>query len=226
MRPRIDRRRIKPPPRLRSLAAPSWPPSRRATRLWRLPYPALPQQPTTYFALRPASRRSSLEATGQADRLRLRARAAPRRPLSRFGQAARSLSGSPCSHLGRQGQRATSEVTPRDGLAGPSRLHGQGRGAADEVGAHGDGVVEDRVGRTRLYWHAVKLQTVDGGSVVGRHRRHPPGVQATELVRIALRQVLRDSAELHGRRSPSAPTTLACPAPHVLDPSPSASARW
>jgi hypothetical protein len=49
--------------------------------------------------------------------------------------------------LGRQWQRATSEIATWDDRAGLGRLYGHGLGTADEFGAWRDGVVQDWSGR-------------------------------------------------------------------------------
>jgi hypothetical protein len=63
--------------------------------------------------------------------------------------------------LGRQWQRATSEVATWDDRAGLGRPDGHDLSTADEVGAYCYGVVQDRSGRARLCWHAVELQAID-----------------------------------------------------------------
>jgi hypothetical protein len=76
--------------------------------------------------------------------------------------------------LGRQGQRATSEVATRYDRARPGRPYGHGLSTADEVGAHRYGVVQDRSSRARLCWHATRTPSSSlRGMRLARHRQRP-----------------------------------------------------
>jgi hypothetical protein len=87
------------------------------------------------------------------------------RPRNRPAVAIRSggslLIGLPPLDLGRLGQRATSVVATRDDRARLGRPYGHGLSTTNEVGAHRDGIVQDRSDRARPCWHATKLQARD-----------------------------------------------------------------